>query len=143
MAPRIAGIFRLSTIDQPFFFPPFGWLCSLSLLFFFSSSILFPLLFFKSSMLFGNRSPCYSPCKQQTRFHRCSEKLRRTVCKRLSNLRIASARSNFDKECSLKKKKRKKKSRKRRERNRINSSLVGKMEKRGRKWGREQRREKN
>lgn len=106
--PRIAGIFRLSTIDQPFFFPPFGWLCSLSLLFFFSSSILFPLLFFKSSMLFGNRSPCYS-CKQQTRFHRCSEKLRRTVCKRLSNLRIASARSNFDKECSLKKKKKEKK----------------------------------
>lgn len=102
---RIAGIFRLSTIDQPFsfFHPSAASALSLSLFlsYFFlsSSSILFPLLFFKSSMLFGNRSPCYS-CKQQTRFHRCSEKLRRTVCKRLSNLRIASARSNFDKECS-------------------------------------------
>lgn len=104
--PRIVGIFRLSTIDQPFFFFHPSALLSFSPIFFFPS-ILFPLLFFKSSMLFGNRSPCYS-CKQQTRFHRCNEKLRRTVCKRLSNLRIASARSNFDKECSKKKKKSKK-----------------------------------
>lgn len=87
------------SINLSFFHPSGLALLSFSPIFFFSSSILFPLLFFKSSMLFGNRSPCYS-CKQQTRFHRCSEKLRRTVCKRLSNLRIASARSNFDKECS-------------------------------------------